>query len=106
MFSSPIYLETAAAVSRRPGAIQREIANEFPEVSRQAVGYRLHNLEAAGAVAKHREGPAVIYYATMDGGYVLDHLQASGPMEAAGRGHPGSVGIGIAPRMSKGIPLG
>lgn len=76
MFASSIYLETSVAVSRRPGAIQREIAEAFPGFSRQAVGYRLQNLEAAGAIARHREGSEVIYYATMDGGYVLDHMDA------------------------------
>lgn len=80
ILTSPIYRETASAVSRRPGAVQREIADEFPEVSRQAVSYRLGRLETAGAIARTIENRRAFYYATMDGGYVLDHLNVSGPV--------------------------
>jgi predicted transcriptional regulator len=84
MFMAPAYLETARLVQRRPGASQSEISSEFPEISRQAVGYRLQNLEEAGAIA--------FYYATMEGGYVLDHLHMGQRAPAAIAGAYSSQG--------------
>lgn len=75
LLTAPIYRETAELVLRNPGASQGKIAEKFSDVSRQAVGYRLKALESAGAISRQRDSHGVYYYATMDGGYVLDHAR-------------------------------
>lgn len=87
---APGYYDAARLVLERPGARQAEISAAFPEVSRQAVQYRLQRLEMAGAIAKRQEGSRTFYYATMDGGYVLDHVRVARrePNQASSAGLP------------------
>jgi DNA-binding transcriptional ArsR family regulator len=70
--SDPNLEKTIRVIQSNPGIHQRPLCERFPEVTRQAVSYRVSRLIDVGAVRAQKEGATTYYNLSHEGGYVLD----------------------------------